>query len=137
MNKCHFLVPFHKKKKIPAKPHPLVHLKSHGRGSNHVYFPKKKIKSILHVEQHILFLLILSLPVRRPPAPIYLLHARLPICPPACPKPALLCYKKQTEQNECDCIIFVTLCSSNCLYTKKSNKYQKTDYNYVVIFRWV
>lgn len=79
MNKCHFLVPFHKKKKIPAKPHPLVHLKSHGRGSNHVYFPKKKIKSILHVEQHILFLLILSLPVRRPPASINY----TPACPSA------------------------------------------------------
>ena len=86
---------------------------------------------------NIFFFSLFSLSSRPEAAGIYKLHARLPICPPACPKPALLCYKKKTEQNECDCIIFVTLCSSNCLYTKKSNKYQKTDYNYVVIFRWV
>lgn len=86
---------------------------------------------------NIFFFSLFSLSSRPEAAGIYILHARLPICPPACPKPALLCYKKKTEQNECDCIIFVTLCSSNCLYTKKSNKYQKTDYNYVVIFRWV
>ena len=88
------------------------------------------------MEQHILFLLILSLfpsggrrhlYITRPPA-------HLPACLPKA-SPSLL--QKKTEQNECDCIIFVTLCSSNCLYTKKSNKYQKTDYNYVVIFRWV
>jgi len=100
----------------------------------HAYFPKKNKVNIACGTTYSFS--PYSLSSRPEAAGIYKLHARLPICPPACPKPALLCYKK-TEQNECDCIIFVTLCSSNCLYTKKSNKYQKTDYNYVVIFRWV
>jgi len=42
MNKCHFFGAISRKKKIPAKPHPLVHLKKRGRGSTHAYFPKKK-----------------------------------------------------------------------------------------------
>ena len=73
---------------------------------------------------NIFFFSLFSLSSRPEAAGIYKLHARLPICPPACPKPALLCYKK-TEQNECDCIIFVTLCSSNCLYTKKKQQISK------------
>merc|ERR1712008_514315 len=85
---------------------------------------RKKLKSLLHVEQNIFFFSLFSLSSRPEAAGIYKLPARLPVCPPACPKPALLCYKK-TEQNECDCIIFVTLCSSNCLYTKKKQQISK------------
>ena len=65
----------------------------------------------------------LSLPVRRPPASINYT--------PACPSARLPAQSqpfsatKKTEQNECDCIIFVTLCSSNCLYTKKKQQISK------------
>jgi hypothetical protein len=93
MNKCHFLVPFHLKKKIPAKPHPLVHLKERGRGSIHAYFPKKNKVNIACGTTYS-FSPLFSLSSRPEAAGIYILHARLPICPPACPKPALLCYKK-------------------------------------------
>ena len=77
----------------------------------------------------------LSLPVRRPPASINYT--------PACPSARLPAQSqpfsatKKTEQNECDCIIFVTLCSSNCLYTKKSNKYQKNRLQLCRNIRWV
>ena len=60
----------------------------------------------------------LYLPVRRPPASINYTPACLPKA-----SPSLL--QKKTEQNECDCIIFVTLCSSNCLYTKKKQQISK------------
>ena len=43
---------------------------------------------------NIFFFSLFSLSSRPEAAGIYILHARLPICPPACPKPALLCYKK-------------------------------------------
>jgi len=86
---------------------------------------------------NIFFFPLFSLSSRPEAAGIYKLHARLPLLPACLPKASPSLLQKNTEQNECDCIIFVTLCSSNCLYTKKSNKYQKTDYNYVVIFRWV
>ena len=48
-------------------------------------------------KQHILFSLF-SLSSRPEAAGIYKLHARLPICPPACPKPALLCYKRKQNK---------------------------------------
>lgn len=79
MNKCHFLVPFHIKKKIPAKPHPLVHLKERGRGSIHAYFPKKNKVNIACGTTYSFSPYSLSLPVRRPPASIYY----TPACPSA------------------------------------------------------
>jgi hypothetical protein len=87
---------------------------------------------------YIFFLLILSFSSRPEAAGIYKL--RLPTRPsarlPAQSQP-FSATKKQTKQNECDCIIFVTLCSSNCLYTKKSNKYQKNRLQLCRNIRWV
>ena len=128
-------MPFHIKRKSPPSHTLLCTLNNVGVAQSTPISRKKNKVNIACGTTYSFSPYSLSLPVRRPPASINYT--------PACPSARLPAQSqpfsatKKTEQNECDCIIFVTLCSSNCLYTKKSNKYQKTDYNYVVIFRWV